>query len=263
MKKITGTVVRQEEIGTGIFDLRVLAPEIAASARPGQFVSLYCADRSRMLPRPVSLCGFDAGTGEIRLVYRVAGAGTEEFSALRTGDTLEMLGPLGNGFPLGEAAGKKVLLTGGGIGIPPMLQTASALRDADPAVRPSSVTAVLGYRSELFLASEFSEAADVVLATEDGSAGCRGTILDAIREREIEADVIFACGPRPMLRALKGYAAEHGVPCWISMEERMACGVGACLACVCETAGTDEHTHVHNTRICRDGPVFAAEDVLL
>ena len=101
------------------------------------------------------------------------------------------------------------------------------------------------------------------VATEDGSAGTKGNVLDAIRENGLKADVIFACGPTPMLRALKAYAEENGIECWLSLEEKMACGIGACLACVCKSKDVDHHTNVHNKRICKDGPVFMAEEVEL
>ena len=103
--------------------------------------------------------------------------------------------------------------------------------------------------------------AALYVATEDGSAGTKGNVLDAVRENRLEADAIFACGPAPMLRAIKAYAKEKGIRAWISMEERMACGVGACLACVCGSKDVDSHSHVHNKRVCKDGPVFAAEEV--
>ena len=121
-------VIQQRELAAGIFDLLLKASDVAAQARAGQFVDLYCADKSRLLPRPISLAGFEKETGQIRLVYRISGAGTEEFSRLQAGGSVALLGPLGNGFPLEEAAGKQVLLLGGGIGIPPLLQTAKALR---------------------------------------------------------------------------------------------------------------------------------------
>ena len=108
-----------------------------------------------------------------------------------------------------------------------------------------------------FLNEEFEQYGDVYVATEDGSAGTKGNVLDAIRENGLKADVIYACGPTPMLRALKAYAAENGIECWLSLEEKMACGIGACLACVCKSKEVDEHSHVHNKRICKDGPVFA------
>jgi dihydroorotate dehydrogenase electron transfer subunit len=189
-------------------------------------------------------------------VYRVAGKGTEEFAGYEAGEELELLGPLGNGFPLERCPeGKKAFLIGGGIGIPPMVQLASELA--------GEVQAVVGYRNELFLTDELSSHGALYLATEDGSAGTKGNVIDCIRENGLEADVIYACGPAPMLRALKAYAAEHGIECWISMEERMACGIGACLACVCQSKDVDDHSKVHNKRICKEGPVFRAEDVEL
>ena len=250
-------IVSQEEIGKNIFSMWLQADHMAANAKPGQFLSLYTRDGSKLLPRPISICEIDRENGRIRLVYRVTGknTGTEAFSRLHPGVTIETLGPLGNGFPLKEAEGKKVFLIGGGIGIPPMLETAKEL-NADK-------TAVLGYRDELFLKDEFEKYADVYVATEDGSAGTRGNVLDAIRENALKADVIFACGPTPMLRALKNFAEENNITCWISMEERMACGIGACLACVCKSKEVDDHSHVHNKRVCKDGPVFLSTEVEL
>ena len=121
---------------------------------------------------------------------------------------------------------------------------------------------VSGYRNgDLFLKEELSRNASLYIATEDGSAGTKGNVLDAIRENRLEADAIFACGPGPMLRALKAYAEEQGIDCYLSLEERMACGTGACLACVCTSKDVDAHTNVKNKRICKDGPVFAAGEI--
>ena len=120
---------------------------------------------------------------------------------------------------------------------------------------------VMGYRDELFLDQELKRYGTLYIATEDGSEGTRGNVLDAIRENELHPEVIFACGPTPMLRALKEYAQEKQIPCWISMEERMACGIGACLGCVCQSKEMDSHSHVHNKRICKDGPVFLSTEV--
>lgn len=243
-------VISQKQIGTGIYDLTLQTEEIAPAAKAGQFVSLYCKDGSRLLPRPISLCGIDRQNRTLRLVYRVAGKGTEEFSGLEEKDEVKILGPLGNGFELLE---KKAFLIGGGIGIPPMLQLAKELN--------CEKTAVLGYRDELFLLEDFKAVCDTYIATENGSAGTKGNVLDAIRENALSADVIYACGPTPMLRALRDYANEHNMECYISMEERMACGIGACLACVCKSKEKDGHTNVHNKRICKEGPVFNAKEV--
>lgn len=250
-------IVSQEEISKDIYSMWLQADEMAEAAKPGQFLSLYTRDGSKLLPRPISICEIDRENRRIRLVYRVTGkdTGTEAFSRLHAGVPVEVLGPLGNGFPLKEAQGKRVFLMGGGIGIPPMLQTAKEL-DAEK-------TAVLGYRDQLFLNEEFEKYAEVFVATEDGSAGTRGNVMDAICENSLDADVIFACGPAPMLRAIKAYAEEKSIPCWISMEERMACGVGACLACVCKSKEIDSHSHVHNKRVCKDGPVFLSTEVEL
>ena len=140
--------------------------------------------------------------------------------------------------------------------MPPMLELAKEL-DCEK-------QAVLGYRdAAMFLKEEFEPYAAVYVATEDGSVGTKGNVMDAIRENGLEADVIFACGPTPMLRAIKAYALENNIECYLSLEEKMACGIGACLACVCKSKDVDEHSHVHNKRICKDGPVFRAEEVEL
>lgn len=249
------TVISQECIASGIYSMWISTKAIAEQARPGQFVSVYTKDESRLLPRPISLCEIDREKGALRIVYRVAGEGTRQFSRLRAGDTVDILGPLGNGFPMEETEGKRVMFMGGGIGIPPMLETAKSAQ--------GEKIIVSGYRDELFLTDELAAAGELFLATEDGSAGTRGNVLDAVKANHLEADVIFACGPTPMLRAIKAYALEKGIPCWISMEEKMACGIGACLACVCKSSEVDGHSLVHNKRICKDGPVFLSTEVEL
>lgn len=253
--KMTAKVAGQQALTEDIFSMWIQADEIAAAAVPGQFISVYTKDAGKVLPRPISLCEVDKEQGRLRIVYRVVGAGTKEFSAYEAGDSIEIMGPLGNGFPLERAAGKRAFLIGGGIGIPPMLELAKQL-DCEK-------TAVLGYRDVLFLDKEMEQYASVYVATEDGSAGTKGNVLDAIRKQGLEADVIYACGPTPMLRALKVYAEEKGMECWLSLEEKMACGIGACLACVCQSKDVDEHSHVHNKRVCKDGPVFLAQEVEL
>ena len=246
-------VISQDCIAKDIYSLWLKTDKIAAQARPGQFVSVYCNDGGHLLPRPISLCEINQEKGTLRLVYRVVGKGTEMFAALKAGDSVEVLGPLGNGFPMEEAEGKRVFLIGGGIGVPPMLETAKQLK-GEPVL-------VMGYRDELFLTDEMKKAGELVIATEDGSAGTKGNVLDAIRENDLKADMIFACGPKPMLRALKAYGLENNIPCYVSMEERMACGVGACLGCVCQSTEVDDHSQVKNKRVCKDGPVFLSTEV--
>ena len=182
--KITAEVVSQTCIATDIYSLILKAGEIASQAVAGQFVSVYSKDGSRMLPRPISLCGIDKEAGTLRLVYRIAGKGTNEFSKLQAGDTVDILGPLGNGFI--KESGKAILI-GGGIGIPPMLQLAKEL-DCEKSI-------VLGYRDELFLNEEFEPYGSVYLSSEDGVHGTKGNVIDAIKACAVTGDIIYACGP--------------------------------------------------------------------
>lgn len=239
-------------IAQDIYSMWLNAPDIAIEAVPGQFVSLYCNDGSKLLPRPISICEIDKIQGRVRLVYRIAGKGTKEFALMSANTTIEAMGPLGNGFIL---EGKKALLIGGGIGIPPMLELAKQLG--------CEKQMVLGYRDITFLEKEFEPYGQVYISTEDGSKGTKGNVIDAIKANHLEADIIFACGPTPMLRGIKAYALENGIKAQLSLEERMACGVGACLGCVCKTKDVDHHSNVKNKRICKDGPVFYAEEVEL
>lgn len=254
-------VVRMQEISAGIFDMWIETLNIAEHAIAGQFVSVYTKDPSKLLPRPISICEVDGN--KLRLVFRVAGAGTKEFAGYQVGDDIRIVGPLGNGYPLYDEEGNTKIsddqhsvLIGGGIGIPPMLQLARSL--------PGKKTIVVGYRSnDTFLLDDLKVYGDVVIATDDGSLGTHGTVIDAIKAEGITGDVIYSCGPTPMLRAVKAYAEEQGVEAYLSLEEKMACGIGACLACVCQSTEVDHHSNVHNKRVCADGPVFEASQVTL
>lgn len=255
-KKEQAIVVSQEELAPGIFSI-YLKTKAAETARPGQFVSVYTKDPSKLLPRPISICEINKKHGTLRLVYRVTGekTGTKEFSELKAGDTIPVIGPLGNGFPLEKAAGKKAFLMGGGIGVPPILELAKQLKCEKKQI-------VVGYRDQAtFLKDEFEQNGELYISTEDGSVGTAGNVMDAIKANALDADIIYACGPTPMLRAIKSYAEENGIECYISLEERMACGIGACLACVCQSKEKDAHSNVNNKRICKDGPVFLSTEV--
>lgn len=255
-KKENAVVISQEQLADRIFSMW-LQTKYAEEARPGQFISMYTKDSSKLLPRPISICEIGQDKESLRVVYRVTGAGTgtEQFSKMRAGEELPIIAPLGNGFPLEEAAGKRTFLIGGGIGVPPILELAKQIDCKEKQI-------IVGYRdSQTFLKEEFEENGKVYISTEDGSLGTRGNVLDAIRENDLQADVIYACGPMPMLRAIKQYGEEKQIPCYISLEERMACGIGACLGCVCKSTEKDHHSNVNNKRICKDGPVFLASEV--
>lgn len=244
-------IIRVEELATGIYSLWLETEQIAQQAKPGQFIAVYSNDGGHLLPRPISICEIDGDKGVLHIVFRIAGFGTKEFSEAKVGEELRIMGPLGNGFP---HKGVNPMVIGGGIGIPPMLGLAKSLS--------GDVTAVLGYRDrQEFLRDKFETTAKVYVATEDGSDGTKGNVLDAIRENQLKPDVIYACGPTPMLRAIKEYALENQIECYVSLEEKMACGIGACLACVCKSKDKDEHSNVNNKRICKEGPVFLAQEV--
>ncbi len=254
MKK-EALVLSQKLLAEGIFEMWLETP-IAENTVPGQFVGVYTVNKAALLPRPISVCEVDKEKSAIRLVYRVVGTGTAEFALYQPGDYIMILGPLGNGFPLEKAQGKNAVVMGGGIGVPPLLETAKRLEGA------ASVSAVMGYRnSETFLSEEFEKYSKLYIASDDGSVGTKGNVIDALKENDINCDVIFACGPMPMLKGIKAYAQEKGIKAYLSLEERMACGVGACLGCICKTKEVDHHSHVKNARICTDGPVFDADDL--
>ncbi len=214
----------------------------------GQFLHIKCGD-GQLLRRPISICDWQEGL--LRIVFEVRGEGTAWLAERRRGEYLDVLGPLGHGFET-NAKGR-YLLVGGGIGIPPLLGCA---RNAS-----GNCTAVLGFRSgdRAMLLGEFASCcASVRVASDDGSMGVRG-FVDQVAREILETDrdftAVLACGPRPMLKSVAQLAREFGVPCKVSMEERMGCGVGACLVCACDMAdGTRKH-------VCKDGPVFDAEEV--
>jgi len=258
-------ILKADCLADGVYEIWFETKNIAKAAKAGQFISVYSNDGSRMLPRPISICKVE--NNNLRIVFRVAGKGTEEFSKMKAGEYLDIQGPLGNGYDLGKIATEikaegrsfdKAILFGGGIGVPPMLELARRL-DCHKNV-------VVGYRnSQTFLKEDFEAVADtdVYIATEDGSVGTKGNVLDAVKQEKVEADVIFACGPTPMLRAIKAYALENDIPCYVSLEEKMACGIGACLACVCKSTEIDDHSQVKNKRVCKEGPVFNVKEVEL
>lgn len=240
-------IIAVEKLNPYAFSITMEAGSIATEAKSGQFVHVKCGD-SLLLRRPISICEI---TGEhLRVVFEVRGEGTDWLSKRNVGEELDVLGPLGHGFDL---SGEKLLLVGGGIGVPPMLHTAKCCS--------GEVHAALGFRSadRAMLLSEFEEIVKTVaVASDDGSIGIHGYVDGLVREailREADFTAILACGPKPMLRSVAKVAAELGVPCQVSMEERMGCGVGACLVCACKTADG------HYKHACKDGPVFNAEEV--
>lgn len=240
-------LIKNEKIADGIFDWVVENKELCSKAMCGQFAHVKVP--GKMLRRPISIC--DATDTTLRLVFQAKGEGTEIMSKMRVGDEVEILAPLGNGFKIQE--GKRYCMIGGGIGVPPMLYTAK--QTENPLV-------ITGFRNKdlVILQEDFKEAgAEVILCTDDGSAGVHGFVTDVLKEHLDEIDEVCACGPTPMLKAI-AQVCKDKVPCQISLEERMGCGIGACLVCACKTKLADGEGYTH---VCKNGPVYNAEEVVL
>ncbi len=254
-------ILRKEQIAPEIYSM-TFGVELAVPAEPGQFVMVYPPDGARLLGRP--LCVADASDQTLRIVFRAAGGGTSRIASCDPGDMLYLGGAFGKGYPYDSktTGGRETVLLCGGLGAPSLLFLAKRLSEAG---HGAHCTAFLGYRDSSlmhFLADDFiSCGIKVVISTDDGSEGVRGNVLDAVKETGVAPGLIYACGPLPMLSAVKKYSCEKKIPAYISLEEHMACGIGVCLGCVVRTEERDPHSNVHNARICTEGPVFEASEV--
>ena len=255
MKYTQGQFIIAEKtaIAREIYSFTIVCPEVAAAACPGQFVHIRA--KGFTLRRPISICGIDKKKGTLRIVFEIRGEGTAEIAKLNKGELIDMLAPLGHGFST-DSSYKKVILIGGGIGTPPMLPLAE--------LYGSKAVAISGFRnaSAAILQEDFrSTGAETILCTDDGSAGIHGFVTQHLAELAEKGgiDAVYACGPMPMLKNVAKICKEKGIFCEISLEERMACGIGSCLGCACRTVRSDEEYFAH---VCKDGPVFNAEEVL-
>lgn len=247
-------VVSKKNLAKNVFDFTIDAKNIADLALAGQFVHIKVD--GFMLRRPISICEVDKENGTIRFVFEIRGEGTEKLSQVNKGDNLDVMGPLGKGFTI-LPADKKAVVVGGGIGVPPMVEVAKNYGE--------NATAIIGFRSAnaVILDEDFKNmGANLMLCTDDGTMGRKGFVTEALKERleQGKVDIIQACGPHMMLKGVVALANEYGVPCEVSLEERMGCGVGACLVCACKTVKDGKEYLSH---VCKDGPVFKAEDVIL
>jgi dihydroorotate dehydrogenase electron transfer subunit len=244
-------ITEKKAIAKGIFDLTVSCPEVAELAKPGQFAQV--AADGFFLRRPISICDIDREQGTIRIVFEVRGKGTDKIAELNRGDLIDIIAPLGNGFTV--LSGKKAVCVGGGIGTPPMLGIAKQYGE--------NAQVISGFRTAAIsiLQEDFAAAGcKATLCTDDGTAGIHGFVTEPLKARleSDKPDIIYACGPAPMLKNIVKLAKEYGVKTEVSLEQRMACGVGACLVCVCKTVKDGEQYLSH---VCKDGPVFDGEEV--
>ena len=247
-----GKVVSCAHLGGALFELTFEAPAICAAAHPGQFVHIACGE-GNLLRRPISIC--DVQGSRMRIAFQVKGSGTEWLSARKAGDTLDVLGPLGHGFDF-AGLGERPVFIGGGIGVPPMLYTMKKAKDAG-----AEPTAILGFRTKdaVILEPDFEKIGTTHICTDDGSYGVPGFVTDELKLHIESFTGVAACGPKPMLRAIAAVAEEAGLPCQVSMEERMGCGIGACLVCACALKGENGETKYGH--VCKNGPVFDSKEV--
>ncbi len=246
-------IIKKEQLNKTTFSFTVASESAVRNMKPGQFANILVEGKT--LRRPISVCGFSREEGRIRFVFEVRGEGTAIMSRMKEGENMDILAPLGNGFDI--APDEKAVFVGGGIGVPPLLG-ASAPYGAN-------ATVLLGFRNRdaAILADDFrANGADVRIATDDGSLGHHGFVTELLARRLLEApcDAVYTCGPKPMLRLTAAEAEKRGIRCMVSLEERMGCGVGACLVCACKTRtpdGGEKYLHV-----CKNGPVFDSREVI-
>lgn len=256
IKKEFCKIISQKEIAENIYELKVQAELVQEINAPGQFVHIRVSGlRDPLLRRPISISSYDKEKGSFTMIYRTEGRGTSMLAEMMPGMELDILGPLGNGFPVDEAVtGETALLVGGGIGVPPLYELSNLLK-----ARGVKVIHVLGFQtvSAVFYEKEFLENGETYVATVDGSFGTKGFVTDVIKA--LEFDCLYTCGPTPMLKAIEQSYPNKKV--FLSLEERMGCGIGACFACVCKKA--DDPDGASYKKVCSDGPVFRAGEVVL
>ena len=256
--KVKCELLKKEELVTGIYKFSVKAPEIADTAKPGQFLEIQVSDTGEpFLRRPISIYNILKEEGIIEFIFQVKGKGTELLAKTDIGKSIDIMGPLGFGaFKVQEY--NNVAIIGGGIGIYPLHELTKELKGK------TNLNVYLGFRDKSLVTceKEFEEIGlnKLVVTTDDGSYKEKGFAIDFMKKdiEEHMVDMIFACGPLPMLKAVRQYAIENNIPCQISLEERMGCGIGACLGCAVKVISGKEPRYGH---VCKEGPVFNAVDV--
>ncbi|MDF2606693.1 MAG: pyrK [Bacillales bacterium] len=255
MKTDNSTIIEKQILMDNVVKISFKSNLVDLDMKPGQFVNILIgATGETTLRRPISVYEIDVENKAFTIIFRVEGKGTRILSEKTVGEEVNILGPLGNGFPLDKVQkGQTVMLVGGGIGIPPLYETSKQLKKIG-----ANVIHILGFNtySESFLIDNFKEISKTFVSTVDGTIGQKGFVTDVIERINLDCDYIFACGPKPMLKALENMVDNSKL--YLSFEERMACGIGACYACVCKT----KNSETEYKRVCKEGPVFLAGEVI-
>jgi dihydroorotate dehydrogenase electron transfer subunit len=242
MKTCISKIIENNQICENIFEL-VAASDI--KPLPGQFYMIKGLRGDYLLPRPISVHDYE--DGKLRLLYRVSGHGTDQISKMRADDEIQILGPLGNGFDV-ELLGGKIGIIGGGIGIAPLLYLAKNIES-------EKMDIYLGYKDETFCVESFASCCDkLIVVTEDGNIGEKGYVTEFVNISDY--DIVIACGPDVMMEKIIRACRDSNVEVYVSMEKRMACGIGACLGCAVSTTEG-------NKRACKDGPVFSGKNLTI
>ncbi|MCZ2258846.1 dihydroorotate dehydrogenase electron transfer subunit [Sporosarcina sp. G11-34] len=246
------TVTSQKQVAHNIFEMKLSGKLVGEISSPGQFVHIRVSDSYELLlRRPISIASINKVENEMTILYRAEGQGTNELSKKREGDEVDVLGPLGNGFPVAETApGETAVLVGGGIGVPPLYELSKQLT-----AKGVRCIHVLGFQSDnvVFYEEEFSTLGETHIVTVDGTKGAAGFVTTVMENLGNDFSTYYSCGPMPMLEAVQNmYTGKKG---FLSFEQRMGCGIGACFACVCQTTEGNDKAYI---KVCSDGPVFPA-----
>lgn len=257
--KLDCEILDTKKISEGIYKFKIKAPEIAKIAKAGQFLEIQVSNTGEtFLRRPISIYNIEKDS--VEFIFQVKGKGTEILSTKKVGDIINILGPLGNGtFSVKEY--KKVAIIGGGIGTYPLYELAKELKGK------AETTMYMGFRNKglVTLEKEFEEVTSrLVITTDDGSYKEKGFAINVLKEdcKTEKPDIIFACGPLPMLKAVQEFANSEGIKCEMSLEERMGCGIGACVGCNVRIV-TENPDEVKYNYVCKDGPVFDSKQVII
>ena len=257
---IKAKLISKEQLKPDIFKYSVKADEITSVAKPGQFIEIRVNnDIEPFLRRPISIYNMKKEEGILEFIFQVKGKGTKILSERREGEEIDIVGPLGYG-PFKYSNYENIAVIGGGIGVFPLYELSKNAKKEN-----KNVNIYLGFRNKdlVVLEKEFKEVSDkLVITTDDGSYAEKGFAIDFMKKdiEEKKVDCIFACGPLPMLKAVREYAIENNIPCQISLEEKMACGLGVCLGCAVKTTKSSKENPEY-WHVCKAGPVFQAKDV--
>ncbi len=260
-KLLNEKIVSLKEIAKGIFKVTVYSEYVANNILPGQFINIKCSDSEiPLLRRPMSVMSVNRSKNTFDFAFQVKGEGTEILAKKKDNDDIDLFACLGNGFFIPEK-GKKIAVVGGGIGIFPLLFLIEKIREQE---KDAYISTFRGFQNKenVILEEEFKNCStEINVSTDDGSYGHKGLVSDILVSKMSQKnyDIIYTCGPQKMIAKIANIAQNHNIPCQVSLEERMGCGIGACLVCACKVKTVDGEDYKH---VCKDGPVFWANEVV-